>query len=167
MRESLVFFIRRNPLTSKHASSLTGCPRGWRTCQSMPTFSPPSMDPETGLFLTSRSSPDSTSSGSGGRLKRWNCFLLSLPAEKISTPCKGGQKPRWGCQWGENTWGREPGDLQFVLFSIWGEKLGFVHSQILAFFQLYEETIFTGRRRLSLPDQEVCNQFFLLIASCQ
>ena len=48
-----------------------GCQRGWRTCPSTPTSSPPSMAQETGLFSTSKSLQGSTSSESGRMLNRW------------------------------------------------------------------------------------------------
>ena len=53
-----------------YVSYLPGFPRDWRMCPSMPISSPPSTDPATGLFSTSRNSLASTFSGCGGRWKR-------------------------------------------------------------------------------------------------
>jgi len=49
-----------------YVSNLLGFPRDWRMCPSMPISSPPSTDPATGLFSTSRSSLASTFSGCEG-----------------------------------------------------------------------------------------------------
>ena len=68
-----------------YASYLLGFPRDWRMCPSMPISSPPSTDPATGLFSTSRNSLASTFSECGGRWKRcklWKKFrknIFSVP----------------------------------------------------------------------------------------